>query len=168
MNITISELLKLSNIRERPGARHRRKIVGRGIGSGKGKTSGRGGKGQTARSGVSLGGFEGGQTPIYRRMPKRGFNNPFKKPTYELDFIKISRILKNGLLPEGGTIDRDLLIKIGYMPKYVKNITLLGNGKLDRAVSIKVTKATEGAKRILEDSGSNLVEEKTLVVNKEK
>lgn len=162
------ELLKLGNVRERPGARHRRKIVGRGIGSGKGKTSGRGGKGQTARSGVSLGGFEGGQTPIYRRMPKRGFNNPFRKPTYELDFIKISRILKNGLLPENGTIDRNLLIKIGYMPKYVKNITLLGNGKLDKAVTVKVTKATGGAKKILEKTGSKLIEEKASVENDKK
>ncbi len=157
------ELLKLENIRENPGARHRRKVVGRGIGSGKGKTSGRGGKGQTARSGVSLGGFEGGQTPIYRRMPKRGFNNPLKKPTYELDFIKISRILKNGLLPESGIIDRALLIKIGYMPKYIKNITLLGNGKLDKAISVRVTKATIGAKKILEKTGSKLIEEKTSV-----
>ena len=153
-----TEILKLNNIRDNPGARHRRKIVGRGIGSGKGKTSGRGGKGQTARSGVSLGGFEGGQTPIYRRMPKRGFKNPCKVKTYELDFIKISRILKKGLLAENEVIDRDFLIKIGYMPKYIKNISLLANGTLDKPVKVCVYKATEKAREILKKSGSVLEE----------
>lgn len=157
------ELLRLDNISESNGARHRSKVVGRGIGSGRGKTSGRGGKGQTARSGVRLGGFEGGQTPIYRRMPKRGFNNPFSKPVYELDFKKISQILKKGLLPKDGTIDRDFLIKIGYVPKYVKNITLLGNGSLDQAVSIKVSKVTSGAKKIIEKTGCRVIEEKKTV-----
>ena len=93
-----AELLTLGNVKENAESTHRRKTVGRGIGSGKGKTSGRGGKGQTARSGVRLNGFEGGQTPIYRRMPKRGFNNPFRKSFYELDFNQISRILEKGLL----------------------------------------------------------------------
>ncbi len=152
------ELLTLGNIRENPRARHRRKTVGRGIGSGKGKTSGRGGKGQTARSGVRLNGFEGGQTPIYRRMPKRGFNNPFRKDFYELDFLKISRILKNGLLPDGEMIDRKFLIKIGYMPKYIKNTVLLSNGKLEKPIKIHVTKATAGAKEVLKKSGSTLIE----------
>ncbi len=152
------ELLTLGNVREKTGARHHRKTVGRGIGSGKGKTSGRGGKGQTARSGVRLNGFEGGQTPIYRRMPKRGFNNPFRKEFYEIDFNQISRIIKNGLLKDGETINRKLLIKIGYMPKYIKNIVLLANGKLEKPVKIHVTKATAGAKEALKVSGSTLIE----------
>lgn len=152
------ELLTPSNIRDRAGAKHRRKVLGRGMGSGKGKTSGCGGKGQTARSGVSLGGFEGGQTPIYRRMPKRGFGNFAKSKVYELDFFKLSRILKNGLLPDGGIINRDFLIKIGYMPKYIKNINLLANGRIDKPIEISVTKATAKAKKILEETGSKLVE----------
>lgn len=152
------EVLKLNNIRDNPGARHRRKVVGRGIGSGKGKTSGRGGKGQTARSGVSLGGFEGGQTPIYRRMPKRGFKNAWRNKVYELDFNKISRIIKKGLLPENGVINREFLIQIGYMPKYIKNVSLLANGTLDKPVKVCVSKATSKAKEILKKSGSILEE----------
>lgn len=151
-------LLKLNNIRDRKGARHCRKTLGRGIGSGKGKTSGRGGKGQTARSGVSLGGFEGGQTPIYRRMPKRGFNHAHLNRTYELDFNKINRIIKNGLLPEDKTINKELLVKIGYMPKYIKHINLIANGTLDQSVNVCVCKATSKAKEILKASGSTLKE----------
>jgi len=79
--------LKLNNIRDNHGARQKTKLLGRGIGSGLGKTSGRGGKGQTARSGVSLNGFEGGQTPLYRRLPKRGFVNVHRAKMYELDFF---------------------------------------------------------------------------------
>lgn len=153
-----SELLKLNNIRDRKGARHCRKTIGRGIGSGKGKTSGRGGKGQTARSGVSIGGFEGGQTPIYRRMPKRGFNHAHLNRTYELDFNKINRIIKNGLLPEDKTINKDLLVKIGYMPKYIKHINLIANGNLDQSINVCVCKATKKAKEILKSSGSTLKE----------
>lgn len=153
-----SELLKLNNIRDRKGARHCRKTVGRGMGSGKGKTSGRGGKGQTARSGVSIGGFEGGQTPIYRRMPKRGFNHAHLNRTYELDFNKINRIIKNGLLPEDKTINKDLLVKIGYMPKYINHINLIANGTLDQSINVCVCKATKKAKEILKASGSTLKE----------
>lgn len=149
-------MLKLNNIRESYGARHKSKNLGRGIGSGKGKTSGRGGKGQTARSGVSLGGFEGGQTPIYRRMPKRGFNNALRSKVYELDFNKISRILEKKLLDNNEEINREFLIKIGYMPKYIKNITLLANGELNTAVKICVNKATKKAQEIVQKSGSTL------------
>ena len=152
------EILKLNNIKDNPGARHRSKIVGRGIGSGKGKTAGRGGKGQTARSGVSLGGFEGGQTPIYRRMPKRGFKNAWRNKVYELDFVKISRIINKGLLPDNAVINREFLINIGYMPKYIKNISLLANGTLDKAVKVSVSKATAKAKEILIKSGGTLYE----------
>lgn len=151
-------LLKLNNIRDRKGARHCRKTLGRGIGSGKGKTSGRGGKGQTARSGVIIGGFEGGQTPIYRRMPKRGFNHAHLNRTYELDFHKINRIIKNGLLPEDKIINKELLVKIGYMPKYIKRIKLIANGNLEQSVNVCVCKATSKAKEIIKSSGSTLKE----------
>lgn len=150
-------MLKLNNVKESFGARHKSKSVGRGIGSGKGKTAGRGGKGQTARSGVSLGGFEGGQTPIYRRMPKRGFNNHMRSKIYELDFNKISKILGKKLLNAGEEINREFLIKIGYMPRYIKNVSLLANGKLNSAVKINVNRATQKAKEIVKLSGSTLV-----------
>jgi large subunit ribosomal protein L15 len=132
------------------------KLLGRGIGSGKGKTSGRGGKGQTARSGVSLNGFEGGQTPIYRRLPKRGFVNHGRCKMYELDFLKINRLIKNGCIPNGGTVDGALLIKVGYMPKYNEGISLIANGKLDAPVQVCATRASARAKEILEKAGGTL------------
>jgi large subunit ribosomal protein L15 len=148
--------LKLNNISDNRGARHKSKAVGRGIGSGKGKTSGRGGKGQTARSGVSLNGFEGGQTPIYRRLPKRGFVNVHREKTYELDFFKISRILKNGLLSKDGTIDKEFLVKIGYMPAYIRCISLIANGDIDVPVTVCATRASKKAKDMLEKAGGKL------------
>jgi large subunit ribosomal protein L15 len=148
---------RLNNIRDNNGARQKTKLLGRGIGSGLGKTSGRGGKGQTARSGVSLNGFEGGQTPIYRRLPKRGFVNIFRSKMYELDFYKVSRILKNGLLEEGAAIDREFLIKIGYMPAYIDGVSLIANGKIESAVKICVMRASAKAKEMLEKAGGMLV-----------
>ena len=149
--------LKLNNIRDNRGARQKTKLLGRGIGSGLGKTSGRGGKGQTARSGVSLNGFEGGQTPLYRRLPKRGFVNVHRAIMYELDFFKISRILKNGLVAKGASIDKDLLIKIGYMPRTADGISLIANGKIDTPVKVAVTRASAKAKEMLEKAGGTLV-----------
>ncbi len=148
--------LKLNSLRDNKGARSKAKCVGRGIGSGKGKTSGRGGKGQTARSGVSLNGFEGGQTPLYRRLPKRGFVNVHKMKMYELDFYKINRILKNNLLGENRVIDRDFLVKIGYIPSYIEGISLIANGKCESPVTIVATRASKKAKEMLEQSGGTL------------
>ena len=149
--------LKLNNIRDNRGARQKTKLLGRGIGSGLGKTSGRGGKGQTARSGVSLNGFEGGQTPLYRRLPKRGFVNVHRTKMYELDFFKIARLLKNGLLSKDASIDKDLLIKIGYMPRTADGISLIANGKIDAPVKVAVTRASAKAKEMLEKAGGTLV-----------
>ena len=149
--------LKLNNIRDNRGARQKTKLLGRGIGSGLGKTSGRGGKGQTARSGVSLNGFEGGQTPLYRRLPKRGFVNVHRAKMYELDFFKISRILKNGLVEKDASIDKDLLVKIGYMPRTADGISLIANGKIDTPVKVAVTRASAKAKEMLEKAGGTLV-----------
>lgn len=147
---------KLNNIRDNYGARQKSKLLGRGIGSGLGKTSGRGGKGQTARSGVSLNGFEGGQTPIYRRLPKRGFVNIHKMKMYELDFFKISRILKSGLLEKDGSIDKEFLIKIGYMPNSFEGVSLIANGVIDTPVKVSVTRASAKAKELLEKAGGTL------------
>ncbi len=147
---------KLNNIRDNYGARQKSKLLGRGIGSGLGKTSGRGGKGQTARSGVSLNGFEGGQTPIYRRLPKRGFVNIHKMKMYELDFFKISRILKSGLLEKDASIDKEFLIKIGYMPNSYEGVSLIANGTIDTPVKVSVTRASAKAKELLEKAGGTL------------
>jgi large subunit ribosomal protein L15 len=148
--------LRLNDIRDNNGARRGIKVLGRGIGSGHGKTSCRGGKGQTARSGVSINGFEGGQTPIYRRMPKRGFVNIHRAKLYELDFFKISRIFKNSLAEKGTQIDKDLLVRIGYMPSYADGISLIANGKIDFAVKICVTRSSRKAKEIVEGAGGTL------------
>lgn len=147
---------KLNNIRDNYGTRQKSKLLGRGIGSGLGKTSGRGGKGQTARSGVSLNGFEGGQTPIYRRLPKRGFVNIHRMKMYELDFFKISRILKTGLLEKDGVIDKEFLIKIGYMPNSFEGVSLIANGFIDIPVKVSVTRASAKAKEMLEKAGGTL------------
>ncbi|MDR2458888.1 MAG: 50S ribosomal protein L15 [Holosporales bacterium] len=151
--------LRLNTIRDNKGARQRTKLLGRGIGSGLGKTSGRGGKGQTARSGVSLNGFEGGQTPIYRRLPKRGFVNVNRDRLYELDFFKIARIIGKRLLEDGEVIDKNLLVKIGYMPSYMDGISLIANGEIGTAVKVCVTRASAKAKEMLEKAGGTLVVE---------
>src|SRR3954453_6184794 len=103
--------MKLNEIKDNPGAHYRAKRVGRGIGSGKGKTSGRGGKGQTARSGVALNGFEGGQTPLHRRLPKRGFNHKmFRKDFHIVNLGRLQAAVDAGRLASGATIDGEALV----------------------------------------------------------
>ncbi|RZI46265.1 50S ribosomal protein L15 [Candidatus Finniella inopinata] len=148
---------QLNTIKDNLGARVGKKVLGRGIGSGLGKTSGRGGKGQTARSGVAINGFEGGQTPIYRRLPKRGFVNIHRMSMYEIDFNKINHIVSKGLLPEGGQIDRALLIQHRYMPKHIEGVSLIANGVLQSPVKVAVTRASKNAQELLEKAGGSLV-----------
>lgn len=148
--------IKLNNIRNNKGATQKIKFLGRGIGSGLGKTSGRGGKGQTARSGVSLNGFEGGQTPLHRRLPKRGFKNIHAAKRYELDFFKIARIFEKNLLKKGEIIDKEFLVKIGYMPNYIDEISLIANGKIDFSVAVCVARASAAAKKIVEQASGIL------------
>jgi large subunit ribosomal protein L15 len=149
-------MLQLNNLRDNNGARRKAKCLGRGIGSGKGKTSGRGGKGQTARSGVSLNGFEGGQTPLYRRLPKRGFVNVHRMKMYELDFFKINRLKRNNLLKVDQVIDRDFLISVGYMPSYIDGISLIANGSIDFAANVTAARASKKASELLRASGGIL------------
>lgn len=146
----------LTTIRDNEGARKRPMIVGRGIGSGKGKTCGRGGKGQTARSGTAVRGFEGGQNPIHRRLPKRGFKSHLKVSTYEMDFYAVNRFIEKDLIKAGGNIDRDMLVTNGIIPKSTKAIVLLANGELKTAVNFCLTKATAGAKTIVEAAGGTV------------
>lgn len=148
---------KLNTIRDNEGARRSKKLLGRGIGSGLGKTCGRGGKGQTARSGVAINGFEGGQTPIYRRLPKRGFVNIHRVHLYELDFNKINMILEKHTLPSDAQIDRELLIQLGFMPRHLKGVSLLANGILTKGIKVAVTRATKKAQVLLEKAGGSLI-----------
>ena len=146
----------LTTIRDNEGARKRAKTVGRGIGSGHGKTSCRGGKGQTARSGVAINGFEGGQNPIYRRLPKRGFKSHLKVPTYEMDFYAVNRLVEDGIFKAGEKIDRAVLVEKGIIAKSIEAVVVLNNGKLSSGMHFAVTKATVGAKAAIEAAGGSV------------
>lgn len=147
---------RLNEIRDNKGATHSRKVVGRGIGSGLGKTSGRGGKGQTARAGVSLNGFEGGQMPVYRRVPKRGFHNPGRVDLYELHFRKLAVLLAKGALKSGETVDTNFLIKSGMMPKYLRGVSLIASGDISVPLNFRVTRASKKAKELVEKAGGTV------------
>src|SRR5690349_21972714 len=121
--------MRLNEIRDNPGAHYRAKRVGRGIGSGKGKTSARGGKGQTARAGVALNGFEGGQTPLHRRLPKRGFDNSmFRKDFKVVNLGRLQTALDNGKLGPEGTLDGAALVAGGVLRRLGDGVRLLAKG----------------------------------------
>lgn len=143
-------IMSLNNIRDNHGARSSKKRLGRGIGSGLGKTSGRGMKGQGARSGVSLNGFEGGQNPIYRRLPKRGFVNIHKQHLFELTFTCVERMVSSGALKAGGVIDRNLLIQSGIMKKWYDGISLIATGTLKTKLVFEVTRSSKAAQTMVE------------------
>jgi len=150
--------MKLNEIRDNEGARPKFKRIGRGIGSGKGKTSGRGVKGQKARTGVRLNGFEGGQLPIYRRLPKRGFVNPFRKQYAPLNLGSLDKAIAEGRLPADQPIDEAMLQAAGIVrssPKYA-GVRLLGTGELTRAVTITVSGASAAALAAVEAAGGKV------------
>jgi large subunit ribosomal protein L15 len=149
-------MMRLNEIRDNPGARCVPKIVGRGIGSGLGKTCGMGHKGQHARCGHGLNGFEGGQTPIYRRLPKRGFVNIFRQKLFEIDFYAINRILDKGIVAPGGKIDCALLVQAGIVPHYAAGLSLINNGKPKSAVNLAITRASAKAREALEALGGRI------------
>src|SRR6201984_246909 len=123
--------MKLNEIRDNPGAHYRAKRVGRGVGSGKGKTTGRGGKGQTARTGVALNGFEGGQTPLHRRLPKRGFNNKmFRKDWKVVNLGRLQQALDAGKLSAEGAVDMKRLVAAGVLRRPGDGVRLLAKGQL--------------------------------------
>ncbi|HEY1299609.1 MAG TPA: 50S ribosomal protein L15 [Stellaceae bacterium] len=150
--------MKLNEIRDNPGAHYRAKRVGRGIGSGKGKTSGRGGKGQTARSGVALNGFEGGQTPLHRRLPKRGFNNKiFQKDFKVVNLGRLQQALDAGKLTADGPIDAAALVTSGVLRRAGDGVRLLNKGRLRAAVTIEVAGASKAAIAAVESAGGKVV-----------
>ncbi len=151
--------MKLNEIRDNPAARHAPKRLGRGIGSGLGKTSGRGGKGQTARSGVALNGFEGGQTPLHRRVPKRGFNNIFRRDFQELNLADLQKAIDDGKLGTGETITGASLTASGVIRRERDGLRLLGNGKdtFKAKVTIEVAGASKSAVEAVEKAGGKVV-----------
>jgi len=137
--------MKLNELRDNPGARPTGKRVGRGLGSGLGKTSGKGQKGQSARTGVSLNGFEGGQNPLYRRLPKRGFRNIFRKEFSELTLVKLQNAINSGLVDSKSIITEEILLNCGLVRSGTRGIKLLGNSGLEHAVNLEISKASKGA-----------------------
>jgi large subunit ribosomal protein L15 len=150
--------MKLNEIRDNPGAHYRFKRIGRGIGSGKGKTSGRGGKGQTARTGVAINGFEGGQTPLHRRLPKRGFNNKiFQKDFRIVNLGRLQQALDAGKLTVGATVNGAALIAAGILHDAGDGVRLLAKGSLTAALTIEVAGASKAAIAAVESTGGKVV-----------
>ena len=148
--------MKLTDIRDNEGARHRRMRIGRGIRSGKGKTGGRGQKGAKARSGVSISGFEGGQMPLHMRLPKRGFNNPFGKDYAEVNLGMIQKFIDAGKLETGGTVDHEALQAAGLARGGKDGVRLLAKGELTTKVNFKVAGASKGAVAQVEKLGGTV------------
>ena len=148
--------MKLSDIADNAGSRKKRMRVGRGIGSGKGKTSGRGGKGQTARSGVRIKGFEGGQMPIHRRLPKRGFNNFFKLDFAEINLDRLQQAIDAKTLDAGSTINAESLVKSGVLRRAKDGVRLLGRGELKAKLTVEVHGASKSAIEAVEKAGGSV------------
>jgi large subunit ribosomal protein L15 len=148
--------MKLSDLRDRPGARKVGKRVGRGIGSGKGKTAGRGIKGQWARSGVAIKGFEGGQMPLHRRLPKRGFTNLFAKKLNEVNVGRVQEAIDAGKLDAAATVDVDALVKAGVLRRAKDGVRLLGTGEIKSKVDFAVYGASKSALAAVEKAGGSV------------
>jgi large subunit ribosomal protein L15 len=149
--------VKLNEIRDNPGAHYRAKRVGRGIGSGKGKTSGRGGKGQTARTGVALNGFEGGQTPLHRRLPKRGFDNRLFRRDYKVvNLGRVQEAIDRGRLKADQVLDGAALIAAGVLRRQGDGVRLLAKGELRSALTIEVAGASKAAIAAVENAGGKI------------
>jgi large subunit ribosomal protein L15 len=148
--------MKLSELSDRPGARKARRRVGRGIGSGKGKTAGRGVKGQKARTGVAVKGFEGGQMPLHRRLPKRGFKNILARDYNEVNLGRIQQAIDAGKLDPAGTIDVEALVKAGILRRPKDGVRLLGNGELTAKVAFSVAGASKSATEAVEKAGGSV------------
>ncbi|WP_371397466.1 50S ribosomal protein L15 [Fretibacter rubidus] len=144
--------MRLNELSDNPGATKDRIRVGRGIGSGKGKTGGRGVKGQKSRSGVAIKGFEGGQMPIHMRLPKRGFNKPNRKRYAELSIATLNRAIESGKIDGKADLDATALIAAGVIRRAHDGVRLIGGGKLSKPLKLVVAGATPGATKIVEDA----------------
>lgn len=153
--------MKLTDIKDNDGANPSRRRVGRGIGSSKGKTAGRGVKGQSSRSGVALNGFEGGQMPIYRRLPKRGFSNAMF--TKDMNIVSVARIqaaIDAGKLDAKNTVDADSLISAGVIRRKKDGVRVLGDGELKAKITVHVAGASKSAIEKIEKAGGCFTAEK--------
>jgi len=149
--------MKLNQIADNAGSRKKRMRVGRGIGSGMGKTGGRGGKGQTARTGVRIKGFEGGQMPLHRRLPKRGFRNTsFAVKLNEVNLGKVQAAIDAGLIDAKAPVDSAALIKAGLMRREKGGVKLLGNGEFKAKADFSVWGASKSAREAIEKAGGSL------------
>ena len=147
--------MKLHELRDNPGATKKRMRVGRGPGSGKGKTGGRGIKGQKSRSGVAIGGYEGGQMPLYQRLPKRGFNKPNQKKYAVINLGIIAKFIEAGKL-DAANITEDTLVASGAVRRKLDGIRVLAKGELSAKAAIEVTGASKAAIEAVEKAGGSL------------
>ena len=148
--------MKLTDLADNPGSRKKRMRVGRGIGSGKGKQAGRGGKGQTARSGVRIKGFEGGQMPLHRRLPKRGFNNIFALDLVEINLDRVQDAITSGKLDAKGVVNAEALVKAGTLRRARDGVRLLGRGEIKTKVAFEVHGASKSAIAAVEKAGGSV------------
>jgi large subunit ribosomal protein L15 len=148
--------MKLNEIRDNAGATKARMRIGRGIGSGKGKTGGRGGKGQTARSGVAIKGFEGGQMPLHRRLPKRGFNKPNRLEFNEVNLGRIQEAVTAGKLDQSAPITVDALMAAGIVTKARDGVRILGVGELTAKLTFQVAGTSKTALEAIERAGGSV------------
>jgi large subunit ribosomal protein L15 len=149
--------MKLNQLAGRPGSSQARTRVGRGIGSGKGKTGGRGGKGQTARSGVRIKGFEGGQMPLHRRLPKRGFKNTaFQLDLNEINLGRVQAAIESGALDAKNPVDVDTLVNAGILSRARAGVKLLGGGEIKTKVEFTVWRASKSAIAAVEKAGGSV------------
>ncbi|HEY1449177.1 MAG TPA: 50S ribosomal protein L15 [Caulobacteraceae bacterium] len=149
-------MTKLNELSPMPGSVKGRMRVGRGPGSGKGKTAGRGVKGQKSRTGVAINGFEGGQMPLHMRMPKRGFNNPFAKDLAEVNFWRLEQAIAAGKLDAKKPIDGKVLVAAGVLRRVKDGVRLLGKGELKAKLDITVHSASASAKAAVEKAGGKI------------
>jgi large subunit ribosomal protein L15 len=163
--------MRLNELKDKPGSRKLRLRIGRGIGSGMGKMGGRGGKGQTARSGSSIRiGFEGGQMPLIRRIPKRGFNKRNRKIFNEVPLGRLQAAIDANLIDPAKPVDAAVLVAAGVIRRPLDGVRILGGGELKVKLALTVDHATAGAKAAIESAGGSiaLIEKKVLPADEEK
>jgi large subunit ribosomal protein L15 len=148
--------MKLNELHDNPGASKSKKRIGRGPGSGKGKTGGRGIKGQKSRSGVALNAYEGGQMPLYRRLPKRGFTKPNRKDYAVVNLGLIAKFIEAGKIDASAEITEEVLVSSGLVRRALDGIRVLGKGEIGQAVTISVTGASQGAIDAVTTAGGTL------------
>jgi large subunit ribosomal protein L15 len=149
--------MKLNELFDNPGSRYKAKRVGRGIGSGKGKTSGSGTKGQKSRTGVAIKGFEGGQMPIYRRLPKRGFTNIFREEYEVVNLGTLQQLVSGKKINSKNVVSKQVLVDVGVISSVTKKVKVLSKGELTSALTIEADAFSASATQIIEKLGGKVV-----------